>query len=110
MSTHFKIDADGLRSHAAVVTTAASSIREAASAGASTIDASAFGIMCSFLAPPAALVTGALTATINHLAGEVDELSREVRTMAGNYDTSEQVASSGYRAAKRDFRTLLGPS
>ncbi len=110
MSTQFKIDADGLRSHAGVVTTVASSIREASSAGATTIDGSAFGIMCSFLAPPAAIVTGALTLAINHLAGEVDELSREVRTMAGNYDTSEQVASTGYRAAKRDFRTLLGPS
>jgi hypothetical protein len=110
MSTAYGIDSGAIRSHASTVTSVASSVREASSAGSTTVDASAFGLMCSFLAPPACLVSLGVSAAISHLADAVDELAQDPRTMASGYETNEQVTSSGYARAKKDFSTILGPS
>ena len=80
MSTAYGIDSGAIRSHASTVTSVA--------AGASAAGAAA----------------------ISHLADAVDELAQDLRTMASGYETNEQVTSSGYARAKKDFSTILGPA
>lgn len=109
MSTEFGIDAAALREHSGRVAQCAAGVHQAASAAETTIDGSAFGVLCSPIALPVGLVCGGAMLAIGHLADELDALSRNVRSMAGNYEASEQQAVRTYRATRRDYSTKLGP-
>ncbi len=104
----YGIDAGALRAHAGRVAECAGAVHEAAGAGATTIDGSAFGILCSPLALPVGVVTAAATAAIAHVADQLDTMAGDVRAMAGNYDSAEADAQTSYTRAKRDFSTVLG--
>ncbi len=104
----YGIDASALRAHASRVAECAGAVHQAAGAGATTIDGSAFGILCSPLALPVGVVTGAATAAIDYVAGQLDTMAADVRTMASNYDGAEADAQTSYARAKRDYSTTLG--
>ena len=81
MSVTYSIDAQGLREHSGRVAQCASGVHQGASAAATTIDGSAFGVMCSPLALPVGLVCGGAMIAIGHVAEELDALSRNLRTL-----------------------------
>ncbi|HRW18509.1 MAG TPA: hypothetical protein P5181_06650 [Dermatophilaceae bacterium] len=107
--TEYAVDIPTLSSHARAVAGHASGVRTAADAAATTIDGSAFGVLCAGLAVPAGLVTAAMTLAIRGLADELEQTAADVGTMARRYADAEDVAVSGYRSARRDVRTSLGP-
>ena len=55
------------------------------------------------------LVCGGAMVAIGHLAEELDALSRNLRTMAANYEAADPQAQRTYRATRRDYSTTLGP-
>lgn len=78
-------------------------LHEGASAAETTIDGSAFGVLRSPIALPVGLVCGGAMVAIGHLAEELDALSRNLRTMAANYEAADPQAQRTYRATRRDY-------
>ena len=105
----YSIDAQALGEHSGRVAQCASGVHEGASAAETTIDGSAFGVLRSPIALPVGLVCGGAMVAIGHLAEELDALSRNLRTMAANYEAADQQAQRTYRATRRDYSTTLGP-
>lgn len=105
----YSIDAQALGEHSGRVAQCASGVHEGASAAETTIDGSAFGVLRSPIALPVGLVCGGAMIAIGHVAEELDALSRNLRTMAANYEAADPQAQRTYRATRRDYSTTLGP-
>lgn len=107
--SNYDIDIEGLRLHSYAVDARARDVATAGQAAVTTLDSSAFGVLCSFLAAPAMLVCGTTTAAIGALADELGRTGDKVRSMADRYQGVEDDSSREYRRTKRDFSTTLGP-
>lgn len=91
----FDVDTDDLRSHASDLHTISTDIANAAQAGGITMmQDGAFGILCSFLIPPAIAVQSACTAVIAAAAGSVDATAGVVRSVADGYDAIEDAVGT----------------
>ncbi len=105
----YDLDLEALRRHAGVVDQVAAGVQTARGAAVSTLDPSAFGVMCAFLVPATGLVVGAATLAIDGLAQDLTELAQEVRKMADDYQGVEEQSGVRYSGARQDFSTRLGP-
>jgi hypothetical protein len=99
----FDVDTDGLRSHASALRAIGADLEKGADAGKTTmIQDDAFGILCSFLVPPALMVQGACSGIIAASAVAVDGTAIAIRTVADGYDAIED-AVSGLMAGLADL-------
>jgi hypothetical protein len=91
----FDVDTDGLRAHASELRVIGGDLGKAAQAGGITmLQDSAFGILCSFLVPPALAVQTACTAVIGAASGSVDSTAGLIRGVADGYDAIEDAVST----------------
>jgi hypothetical protein len=88
--TRIAIDADALRQHATAMRQVAADVQEAVEA-ARGIDLAggAFGIMCSFLVPPAQLASTAAISGIASSKGMLDRTADEVVEVATETEGAE---------------------
>ncbi|TDE93874.1 hypothetical protein EXU48_10365 [Occultella glacieicola] len=92
MGFDLEVDTDAVRAHANDVAGIAARIGEARSAAgtATQMSAHAFGILCSFLTPPANAVQAIGQAGIAGSQGVVGGLGTTLTAIANNYDTVDQ--------------------
>jgi hypothetical protein len=88
--TRIAIDAEALRQHATAMRQVAADVQEAVEA-ARGIDLAggAFGIMCSFLVPPAQAASTAAISGITSSKGMLDRTADEVVDVADETDAAE---------------------
>jgi hypothetical protein len=92
--TGYIVDTDNMRSHAAKLRTIKSDVDEAASAGRTTaLDGESFGLLCSFLYPPAAAVQGASVLSIAAIAAALSGAASAITAVANGYDTMDDELS-----------------
>lgn len=92
--TGYVVDTDTMRSHANRLTTIKGDVDEAASAGRTTsLNSEAFGLLCSFLYPPAALVQTTNVLAIQALAGSISATATAITAFANSYDTVDDALS-----------------
>lgn len=91
MTDGFDVITDEVRSHAGEVSTVASGVSDAASAGgtATGFTGEAFGILCSFFTPPAVAVASMGIGSIDSQRGMLDALSGNLPKAADDFDQTD---------------------
>lgn len=88
------LDFAALRAHSSTMRGFSAQVQEAVSAVQSIdLGGGAFGIMCSFLVPPASLVSNATAQAISAEKGMLDRTADEVTAWAGDAQQLEQQLS-----------------
>ncbi|MDQ4215260.1 hypothetical protein [Microbacterium capsulatum] len=97
MSGSIALDFDLGRQHAARVGRVASDVRMAQDA-ASSLDLAggAFGVMCSFLVPPAVLVSQVAVGTISSVSAMLGRAETEFLGVVADFEAMEEDFSSRY--------------
>jgi hypothetical protein len=81
------VDTDAMRSHATALSDVVQGLAEAADAAASTsLPDTSFGLLCSFLVPPALLVQGGAAAGVVAGSAAVGGTQVAIRGSAAAYD------------------------
>lgn len=90
MAELIAVDFDLVRQHATRVEQVAGQLGTARDAAASmNMGGGAFGLMCSFLVPPATAISSAATSTVAAAEAMVERSAREVRGMAVDFESLE---------------------
>jgi hypothetical protein len=91
VSGDIRVDADVLHQHAAVIDQLAAEAGRAVSAISSVnLSGGAFGVMCAFLVPPVAIVSGAVGAAIANGQDAISRTAGELRLAVGDFAQREQ--------------------
>ncbi|MGX5694884.1 type VII secretion target [Agromyces soli] len=91
MAERIAVDFDVVRQHATRVEYVAAQISTARDAAASmNMGGGAFGLMCAFLVPPATAISSLATSTVAAAEAMVERSAREVRGMAGDFESLEE--------------------
>ena len=92
--TGYVVDTDAMRAHADKLRTIKGDVSQAASAGRTTaLDGESFGLLCSFLYPPAAAVQGASVLSIAAIAEVLSGAASAITAVANGYDTVDDELS-----------------
>jgi len=92
--TGYVVDTAVMRSHASKLKGIEGDVKNAADAGLTTaLDAQAFGLVCSFLYPPAAAVQLTCVAGIEGLALGLAGTADAIRAIADGYDEVDDALS-----------------
>lgn len=90
VADRISIDFDLLEQHARRVDLVASDVALAQDAASSiNVGGGAFGLMCAFLVPPAALVSSLATSALASAQGMVERSARELRAVGTDFGTTE---------------------
>lgn len=90
MAERITIDFDLIEQHARRVDLVASDVALAHDAASSiNVAGGAFGLMCAFLVPPAALVSTLATSALASAQGMVERSARELRGVGTDFTTTE---------------------
>lgn len=92
MSDGFRIDTDELLHHSEVISGDVDSLREASTAASATgsqVAGGAFGLMCSFLAPPVGVAAVALGLQIDACASAETQLADALGAAADSFEHTE---------------------
>ena len=96
MGDELVVDTGAMRSHATKVSGIAGSFGEAADASAtSAMPDMAFGLLCSFLLPPATLLQGMAVAAVSTSAGAMSVVGRSISASAEAYDRVDEATNEG---------------
>ena len=98
MGDRIALDFDVARQHAARVARVVSDVRMAQdAAGSLNLAGGAFGVMCSFLVPPAQLVSQVAVGTISSVSGLLSRAESEFLGMVSDFEAMEEDFSARYR-------------
>lgn len=108
MADRLTIDTEVLLRHAARVDQVAADVGVAKdAAGSVNLGGGAFGLMCSFLVPPLDAVSNAARSALAAADGMVARSAREVRGMAGDFDSLEDGIGENLRNYRRELDGLI---
>lgn len=94
------VSPDLLRTQATHARTGSAAIGEAQSAiGSMNLTGGAFGIMCSFLVPPAMLVTGAASLMLANAKGMLDREATALDETASDFESTDSNRESAFNGA-----------
>ncbi|WP_454051105.1 type VII secretion target [Cellulomonas sp. Marseille-Q8402] len=104
MSDQLVVDTEAMRAHARALEPIAAGLAEARSAAASTaLPDTSFGLLCSFLVPPALVLQGSAAAGVVAGSSAVSGTGAAVSASADAYDAIDEAVST----ALDTFRELL---
>ena len=98
MGDMIALDFDVARQHAARVARVGSDVRLAQdAAGSLNLGGGAFGLMCSFLVPPAQLVSQVAVGTISSVSALLGRAESELLGVVSDFEAMEHDFSTRYR-------------
>ncbi len=97
----YEVSPTGIREHAVSLAGIQGDIRSSSTAAETTLDASAFGIINSFLAATVGLFGSAVNQGIAGAAEDMGETVSILRTQANNHEATDSSASSRVTGAGR---------
>ncbi|PKI89916.1 hypothetical protein CW368_12185 [Actinomycetales bacterium SN12] len=104
MSDRIALDFDTARQHAARVGRVRTDVvRAQEAAGSLDLAGGAFGLMCSFLVPPAVAVSAVAVGTISSVSSLLGRAERELRAVVADFETMEEDFAGRYRQLQAEL-------
>ncbi len=97
----YEVSPTGIREHAVSLAGIEGDLRSSSTAAETTLDASAFGIINSFLAATVGLFGSAVNLGISNAAEDMGETVSILRTQANNHEATDASATSRVNGAGR---------
>ena len=99
MSAEIRVDADVMLQHASRMQQLAQDAAEAAAAIQSlNLGGGAFGLLCAWMVPPVAMVSGAVAEHISGAEGVLERTGQEMRAVVQDFDGYEEAAAQVARS------------